>query len=102
MTTEAPQDRVRLTAVVAGDVQGVGFRYSTMAFVQSMSLVGFAENRLSGEVLVIVEGRPEDCQKVLAWLQGTTKGVMRRPGTVTSVTAEWGAAEGKFRRFSIY
>ncbi|MDH4017828.1 MAG: acylphosphatase, partial [Actinomycetota bacterium] len=35
---------VRLTAVVTGMVQGVGFRYSTRALAMTMKLRGVAEN----------------------------------------------------------
>ncbi len=93
---------MRLTAVVSGYVQGVGFRYSTLAFAQTMRLVGFAENRPNGDVLVVVEGPREHCESVVAWLRGARSAAVRRPGNVTSVTAQWGPADGSFRRFSVY
>ncbi len=97
-----PPDLVRLTAVVSGYVQGVGFRYSTLAFAQTLRLVGFAENRPNGDVLVVVEGPREHCLAVLAWLRGERSRSVRRPGDVTSVTAQWGPADRSFRRFSVY
>ena len=65
----SPEPPVRLTATVQGYVQGVGFRWSTMALAQTMKLVGVAENLPNGDVLVIAEGPEASCQKVLDWLQ---------------------------------
>lgn len=100
MAASEPTDRVRLTALVQGWVQGVGFRWSTMAYAQTMTLVGVAENLPSGDVLVIAEGPQADCQKVLDWLQGRGSRVVRRPGRVDFVDARWGPAEGGFRSFT--
>lgn len=95
-----PAERVRLTATVQGYVQGVGFRWSTMALAQSMKLVGLAENLPNGDVLVIAEGPRAECQKVLEWLHGTGPRTVRRPGRVEFVDARWGPAEGGFRSFT--
>lgn len=93
-------DRVRLTATVRGMVQGVGFRWSTMAYARTLDLVGVAENLPNGDVLVIAEGPRAQCQKVLDWLHGSGARVVRRPGRVESVEARWGPAAGGFRSFS--
>jgi acylphosphatase len=95
-----PAGLVRLTAVVSGYVQGVGFRFSTMALAKTMNLPGFAENLLSGDVLVVVEGPQDDCQQVLDWLHGAGPRAVRRPGNVDFVDARWGPAEGGFRSFT--
>jgi acylphosphatase len=91
---------VRLTVTVQGWVQGVGFRWSTMALAQSLKLVGVAENLPNGDVLVIAEGPRAECQKVLDWLQGQGSRTVRRPGRVEFVDARWGPAQGGFRSFS--
>jgi acylphosphatase len=96
-TSESP---VRLTATVQGFVQGVGFRWSTMALAQTMKLVGVAENLPNGDVLVIVEGPEASCQKVLDWLHGAGPRIVRRPGRVEFVDARWGPAQGGFRSFT--
>lgn len=100
MDTEDSDGRARLTAVVSGTVQGVGFRFSTMAFAKAAELVGFAENQADGDVLVVVEGGRDNCEQMLAWLEGRGSKVVRRPGRVTFVDASWGSAEGGFRGFS--
>lgn len=93
-------DPVRLTATVSGYVQGVGFRFCTRAVAMAHNLVGVAENRPDDTVLVIAEGPRAACEALLAWLQGTGKDVMRRPGQVDFVDARFSAAEGGFRSFS--
>lgn len=93
-------ESVRLTATVSGWVQGVGFRWSTMAQADRMRLVGCAENLPDGDVLVIAEGPRERCQELLDWLQGKGPRAHRRPGRVESVVARWGPAHGGYRRFS--
>ncbi len=100
MQESTPESPVRLTATVQGYVQGVGFRWSTMSLAQSLKLVGVAENRPNGDVLVIVEGPEAACQKVLDWLHGTGPRIVRRPGRVEFVDARWGPAEGGFRSFT--
>ncbi len=95
-----PKQHVRLTATVRGYVQGVGFRFSTLAYASSLHLVGVAENLMNGDVLVIAEGPREDCQKVLDWLAGRGSRSVRRPGRVESIQSEWGPARGGFRSFT--
>jgi acylphosphatase len=92
---------VRLTATVSGWVQGVGFRWSTMAVADRLRLVGFAENLANGDVLVVAEGTAENAQKLLEWLQGAGPRGIRLPGRVESVSSRWGPADGGYRRFSI-
>lgn len=96
-----PAGKVRLTATVHGYVQGVGFRWSTMAMAQHADLVGYAENLMNGDVEVVAEGQERDCRKLLDWLQGSSgPRTVRRPGRVDAVVPRWGQATGEFRRFS--
>ncbi len=94
-------DKVRLTATVSGWVQGVGFRWSTMALADRLRLVGFAENLPDGDVLVVAEGSEKNCQTLLDWLQGEGPRSVRRPGRVESVSSRWGPADGGYKRFSV-
>jgi acylphosphatase len=48
-----------IIAVVAGRVQGVGFRYSTHDVAVKMGIVGWVRNRLDGTVEVWAQG-PDD------------------------------------------
>lgn len=80
---------VRLTALVSGRVQGVGFRFWVQYRAAELGLPGRAFNLPDGRVEVIVEGRREACQAMLDRLTGPAT-----PGHVTSVTPRWGSAEG--------
>ncbi len=48
-----------ISAVVAGRVQGVGFRYSTHRIAAGMGIAGWVRNRLDGTVEVWAQG-PDD------------------------------------------
>jgi acylphosphatase len=48
-----------ISAVVAGRVQGVGFRYSTHQVAAGMGIVGWVRNRFDGTVEVWAQG-PDD------------------------------------------
>ncbi len=86
---------VRLTSFVAGQVQGVGFRWATRAKALQLGLVGTATNKPDGRVEVIAEGSTEACTALLSWLRsGGT------PGTVGFVGDRIGPARGGFTTFS--
>jgi acylphosphatase len=85
---------VRLTAVVHGMVQGVGFRYLTARQAAHLSLAGSAVNSRDGSVVVTAEGPAGSVQELLDWLQSP-----QAPGTVTAVEATFGAASGRLSGF---
>jgi len=60
-------DRRRVRIVVAGRVQGVGFRYSTVYEARRLSLSGWVRNRHDGTVEILAEGRPDDIEAMLTW-----------------------------------
>jgi len=90
------EEQVRLTATVTGRVQGVGFRYRTMAEARHLGLTGEAVNRWDGSVFVVAEGTPEGIEALLAWLRST-----RAPGRVEHVEASLGRATGEFSGFGV-
>lgn len=63
--TAAPR-RVRF--LVAGRVQGVGFRAHTQAAAQARGLVGFVRNRRDGAVEGEAEGAAAAIAEFTAWL----------------------------------
>ena len=74
---------VRLTAWVHGDVQGVGFRWTTRSRALEFGLTGYAGNQLDGRVLVVAQGPRQACEQLLEWLRaGST------PGRVDTVVAD--------------
>lgn len=80
----------RMTALVTGDVQGVGFRWWTRSQLQRLGLEGSATNLPDGRVRVVVEGPRADVEK-LAELLDEEPSTAARPGQVEVVVTEWGA-----------
>ncbi|BCT74783.1 acylphosphatase [Sinomonas cyclohexanicum] len=93
-TSDGP---ARLEARVSGIVQGVGFRYWTLAEAEKRGLVGSAGNLPDGTVQVVAEGPRAGVEGLLAWLRsGET------PGRVDRVDAGFAPATGEFSRFSLF
>jgi DNA ligase D-like protein (predicted 3'-phosphoesterase) len=55
-------------AAVRGDVQGVGFRYSTVERARELGVLGWVRNEDDGTVLVHAEGPDEAVDALVAWL----------------------------------
>jgi len=90
----AVQDRVRLVAVVHGNVQGVGFRWWTRRRATELGLAGHARNLADGRVEVIAEGPRPACERLLDLLRtGST------PGRVERVADRWDPATGGLAGF---
>jgi acylphosphatase len=96
--SDAPGDRdapARLTAWLAGQVQGVGLRWWIRARALELGLVGSAENLEDGRVKVIAEGAATACRELLAVLAGPGT-----PGRVTRVTQRWDNPRGGITGFT--
>jgi acylphosphatase len=87
---------VRLTAVVAGRVQGVGFRYWVRQEAESLGLTGSAANLSDGRVEVVAEGQRDVCETLLAALRSSGT-----PGYVAEVNVTWSEPSGEFPRFVV-
>jgi acylphosphatase len=80
---------VRLTAMVSGRVQGVGFRDYVRSRARRLGLVGSATNLADGRVEVVAEGGEESCRALLDMLvTGHT------PGWTESVEHVWSTPTG--------
>jgi len=78
-----------------GDVQGVGFRYTTQRIASRFSVTGYVKNLSDGRVLVEVEGEPGELERFLA-------GIMDRLGHhVAEVQPSVQPAHGSFCGFEI-
>ena len=86
--------RVRLTAWIAGRVQGVGFRWWVRSRALELGLTGTADNLEDGRVKVVAEGTEDCCHALLALLRGPGA-----PGRVTRVTQRWDAPRGDMTGF---
>jgi len=56
-------------AVVEGEVQGVGFRYSAAREARSLGITGWVRNAGDGTVEVWAEGSDADLEAFLKWLR---------------------------------
>jgi len=85
----------RLRAVVKGEVQGVGFRWSVQRQAGELGLTGYAENLPDGSVRVEAEGDADRLDQLEAYLrQGP------RWAEVVSLDVLRAPATGEFRGFS--
>ncbi|MEX5293780.1 acylphosphatase [Kocuria sp. CPCC 205268] len=89
-----PEEDLRLTAVVHGSVQGVGFRFWTARRAGELGLSGSAVNNSDGTVGVIAEGPRHAVRDLLKSLNGGGT-----PGAVMKVDSHYGPATGEFRGF---
>lgn len=83
----------RLTALVTGSVQGVGFRWWVQTQAGELGLTGSATNTSDGHVEVVAEGERAPLKAMLSRLRADPS-QHERPGRVTRVTDHWGPAEG--------
>jgi acylphosphatase len=79
-----PEEIVRVTAVVAGRVQGVGFRWWVRGRALELGLAGRATNLDDGRVEVLAQGRRDACVRLVAALSDPGA-----PGRVAYVTERW-------------
>jgi acylphosphatase len=85
---------MRLTAVVRGEVQGVGFRWAVQRQAGQLGLTGYAENLPDGSVRVEAEGDPDRLDQLESFLhQGP------RWAEVDSLESERAPATGEFHSF---
>ena len=85
----------RLRAVVKGEVQGVGFRWSVQRQAGELGLTGYVENLPDGSVRVEAEGDADRLDQLEAYLrQGP------RWAEVESLDIQRAPATGEFRGFS--
>lgn len=79
----------RLTALVRGQVQGVGYRLFVQRHARELGLSGSAENLTDGRVEVVAEGPRDELEMLLVHLRnGPTH------AQVHEVEAIWGEAGG--------
>ena len=86
----------RLQVVLAGRVQGVGFRFFAVEQARRRGLTGWVRNRAGGQVEILAEGPEQDLLDLLAAL---------REGPplawVQSLAPDWAPASGEFARFEV-
>lgn len=90
-------DPVRLTALVRGRVQGVGFRAFVRRQALDLSLDGYAENLPDGRVEVVAEGERSELEHLLVKLrQGPAH------AEVVDIDVSWAEGGAMPRGFYVY
>jgi len=80
---------IRMSALVSGQVQGVGYRRFVQRRALDMGVVGYAENHSDGKVEIVAEGLREDLERLLHWIrQGPPH------AEVSEVALEWNESTG--------
>jgi acylphosphatase len=79
----------RMTALVRGQVQGVGYRRFVQRRASDLGLAGSAENLDGGDVEIVAEGAAQELERLLHWLE-------RGPAhaRVKSVEVQWSESTG--------
>ena len=77
---------------IRGRVQGVGFRYATVAAATRLGIAGWVRNRADGSVEAVVQGSPEAVESMIAWAR-------RGPDAAVVQGVEVTEADGDFRSF---
>lgn len=76
----------RVHVIVAGSVQGVGYRYTMRHVAQREGVAGWVRNLADGRVEAQVEGAEEAVDAVLAWMAEGPPGGRVTGAEVTDLT----------------
>lgn len=79
----------RITVLVSGQVQGVGYRYFTRKKAFELGLSGYAENLSDGRVEVVAEGEKAALEHLIHYLRQGSRGAR-----VDQVDVQWSEATG--------
>ena len=82
-----PRRQVRV--VYAGEVQGVGFRYTARGLADALGVVGGVENLNDGTVRLVAEGSEEVLKRLLLNIRLSRVGMY-----IADERIEWGDAVG--------
>ncbi len=85
----------RREVLYSGDVQGVGFRYTTRSLAGRFDVSGFVRNMPDGRVELVVEGRLSEIQRFVDAVQKAMRAYIRR------VEKDRRRATGEFEGFEI-
>jgi acylphosphatase len=89
-------NHARLTLLISGRVQGVGFRFSAAQQARRLGLRGWARNLLDGRVEIVAEGTREALEVLHAWAhQGPPL------ARVTEVAEQWSDARDEPAGFAV-
>jgi acylphosphatase len=79
----------------SGRVQGVGFRYTTVAIARRHAVTGYVQNLSDGRVVLVAEGEAAELDRFLADLSETMQDYVRDTQSETSPPT------GEFQGFQV-
>ncbi len=74
-----------------GQVQGVGFRWTTLQRAGKLGIKGFVKNDRNGTLYIEAEGEPENLKKFIAWC---------KKGPLWARVENAEIAEGELKKFT--
>lgn len=81
---------------VTGNVQRVGYRYFVQNWAEDFGLGGWVKNKSDGSVIMQLEGRKDNVEKLLTELKEGTENVV-----IENIKVDWLSFENKFRNFKV-
>ena len=81
---------------VTGNVQRVGYRYFVQNWAEDFGLGGWVKNKSDGSVIMQLEGRKDNVEKLLTELKEGTENVV-----FENIKVDWLSFENKFRNFKV-
>jgi len=86
----------RAKIIVNGLVQGIGFRYFVIRHADNLSLKGYTQNLLTGEVVTEVEGDESLIQELIKQLKiGPSR------SHVVNCIVDWSDYKNEFKSFEV-
>ncbi len=89
-------EKTRVRLKIAGRVQGVYYRASTVQQAQKLRLTGWVMNCPDGSVEAVAEGARQKLEELIAWCHQGPDGAW-----VTHVDVRWETPENNFYGFNI-
>ena len=85
----------QIHVIFSGQVQGVGFRYTTESIANQLGLSGWVKNIRGGDVEVLAEGEEAVLEDIISRLEEQFSGY------IVKKDVTWGPATGEFKDFGI-
>jgi len=85
----------QIHVIFSGQVQGVGFRFTTESIANQLGLSGWVKNIPGGDVEVVAEGEEAALRDILSRLEDQFSGY------IVKKQVSWGPATGEFKDFGI-
>ena len=81
---------IRRRVCFNGNVQGVGFRYTTCQIAKEYAVGGYVKNLLDGRVEIVAEGLPDEVDRFVSAVERIMKSCIEfTSATDSTATAEW-------------